>query len=390
MKTKNFLFSLLLVGTAGVMSAQAQKPKPKLAVLVVGMGSAAKSDDFAARLGSDLNRDGEYTLVTKNNAAVADMLNTLRTQTTPVDTTGLAAWGKSNGIDFVQLVVQDTIAGTTVITEHVERVGRVVDCNSGKLSERGTYRMSFATREMMEASPGLQMVQVPGGVFTMGCRSERDGSCNTDETPFHTVRVNSFSIGKYEITQAQWREVMGSLTSKFTNDFSSHMGDNKPMLFVSHDDIVQPDTGFLVRLNALTGRSYRLPTEAEWEYAARGCSAGVCDSFQYSGSNTMGDVAYSGKISGGPATVGTRKPNGLGIYDMSGNASEWCSDWYSSTYYTTDNNPLDNPENTTRSSTRTLRGGDWYYFLRPCRVAQRGNTPPSERYYTFGVRVVLD
>ncbi|MDR3188455.1 MAG: hypothetical protein LBT94_04630, partial [Prevotellaceae bacterium] len=106
MKTKNLLFSLLLVGAVGVTGAYAQ-PKPKLAVLVVGMGSAAKSDDFAARLGSDLNRDNEYDLQTKDNKpAVADKLAELRAQTTPVDTTGLAAWGKANGIDLVQLVVQ--------------------------------------------------------------------------------------------------------------------------------------------------------------------------------------------------------------------------------------------------------------------------------------------
>jgi formylglycine-generating enzyme required for sulfatase activity len=383
---KIYLCALLLVGAVNTMTIGALgADKPTLAVLVVGMGSDTKSDDFAARLGSDLNRDGEYTLVTKDNDAVASMLTTLRaahTPSTPVDTTGLAAWGRQNGIDMVQLVVESTTAGTIILPAQVERVAQLVDCSTGKLSGRGTYRMNFTLR----GTEGVQMVPVAGGVFEMGYKSGRDGSSDTGEKPLHTVKVSNFRIGKYLITQAQWREVMGSLPSELTSN-TAYMDDNKPVIYVSHDEIVVKD-GFLDKLNALTGKNYRLPTEAEWEYAARGCSAGVCESFQYSGSDTVGDVAYYNQSSGGPTTVGTKNPNGLGIYDMSGNVYEWCRDWYSYSYYTTANNPLNNPENTTPASFRVARGGCWNIKAKFCRVAGRSYFA-SVRSYVLGFRVVL-
>jgi formylglycine-generating enzyme required for sulfatase activity len=390
MKTKNLLFSLLLVGAVGVTGTYAQKPK--LAVLVVGMGSAAKSDDFATRLGSDLNRDGEYELQTKdNNPDVALKLTALRaahTASTPVDTTGLAAWGKCKGRDFVQLVVERTTAGTAVVTVQVERVAQLVDCSTGKFSERGTYRMNLIPRGM--ETSGLQLAPVTGGVFEMGCNSSRDGgSCGLDQTPLHYVKVNNFRIGKYPITQAQWREVMGSLPSELTN--AAYLGDNKPVIYVSHDDIVAEDTGFLAKLNALTGRNYRLPTEAEWEYAARGCNSGQCESFPYSGSKTVGDVAYYNQSSGGPATVGSpRSPNRLGIYDMSGNVYEWCSDWYGFYPSATEDSPQDNPTGSTYGSYRVVHGGSWVNKDESyCRIAYRGRSMPSDRLDFYGFRVVL-
>jgi formylglycine-generating enzyme required for sulfatase activity len=377
------LCALLLVGVVSTVTIGALgADKPKLAVLVVGMGSATKSDDFAARLGSDLNRDGEYTLVTKDNPAVADMLTTLRAQTTPVDTSGLAAWGRANGIDFVQLVVQGPDYGGM----RTSRVAQLVSCSTGELSERGTYRMYF-TPKGVAANAVIELVPVAGGVFEMGCKNGRDGTCNSQELPLHTVRVNDFHIGKYEITQAQWKHVMGSLPSSLTSR-ATYLDDSKPVVFVSHDDIVDSDR-FLDKLNALTGRNYRLPTDAEWEYAARGCSAGVCESYQYSGSDSVEKVAVYNTSS--PQPVGSKKPNALGIYDMSGNAWEWCSDWYNTSYYTTDNNPLDNPENTTPSSypSRVVRGGSWDLEVVAFRAAFRAGGMPSEGFYYYGFRVVL-
>jgi formylglycine-generating enzyme required for sulfatase activity len=389
---KIYLCALLLVGAVGTMTIGALgADKPKLAVLVVGMGSAAKSDAFAVRLGSDLNRDNEYELVTKdNNTAVADMLAALRTQATPVDTGGLAAWGKANGIDLVQLVVQAThVSGMRTF-----RVAQLVDCNTGKLSGRGTYRMDF-TPKGVDTNAVIELIAVAGGAFAMGCSSSRDGTCDREEQPLHTVRVNNFHIGKYEITQAQWKAVMGSLPSSLTSDIA-YLGDNKPVIYVSHDDIVGKD-GFLEKLNALTGKTYRLPTEAEWEYAARGCSAGMCESYPYSGNNTIGNVAWyfisvgNSNNPNGPQPVGEKSPNALGIYDMSGNVWEWCSDWYSDTYYTTDNNPLDNPENTTpdSDSERVTRGGSWATINISCRVATRVSLRPNYGRLNYGFRVVL-
>ncbi|MDR3188838.1 MAG: formylglycine-generating enzyme family protein [Prevotellaceae bacterium] len=380
------LCALLLVGATGMMTIGALgADKPKLAVLVVGMGSAAKSDDFAVRLGSDLNRDGKYELVTKDNSAVADKLTALRAQTTPVDTTGLAAWGKANGIDFVQLVVQTPDYGGM----KTSRMAQLVDCNTGKLSERDTYSMFF-TPKGIAANAVIELVPVAGGVFEMGCkegRDDKDGNCSSDEL-LHMVRVNDFHIGKYVITQAQWRAMMGSLPSGFTSN-PTYLGDNKPIIFVSYDSIVSK-TGFLARLNKLTGKNYRLPTEAEWEYAARGCDSGKCENYQYSGSDDIEEVAhYSQYASIGPTTVGTKKPNRLGIYDMSGNAWEWCRDWYNISYYTTANNPLDNPEDTTPASHRVMRGGGWTSYATECRTASRRRDSPYIGSIGHSFRVVL-
>jgi formylglycine-generating enzyme required for sulfatase activity len=379
MKTKNLLFSLLLVGAAGVMGAYAQQ-KPKLAVLVVGMESDAKGDDFAARLGSDLNRDGEYDLQTKdNNPDVALKLTALRaahTPGTPADTSGLAAWGKSKGIGFVQLVVQATDAGGKT-----SRVAQLVSCSTGQLSGRGTYRMEFAPKEIIE------MVPVTGGVFEMGCKPDRDGWCLSRETPSHHVRVNDFQIGKYEVTQAQWEHVMGSLPSNLTSN-TAYLDPNKPVIYVSYDDVAAENTGFLAKLNALTGKSYRLPTEAEWEYAARGCSVGTCDPYKDSGSDNVGDVGWcdAGNLNS-PQPVGKKSPNGLGIYDMSGNVFEWCRDYYSTSFYEAADadNPLDNPVNTDGNG-RVARGGSWCSDARACHVAYREGVSSGNE---TGFRVVL-
>jgi formylglycine-generating enzyme required for sulfatase activity len=386
MRTKNFLFSLLLVGAAGVMSAQAQEPKKKLAVLVVGMGSAAKSDDFAARLGNDLNRDGKYTLVTKDNDAVADKLAELRAQTTPVDTTGLAAWGKANGIDLVQLVVQAPDYGGM----KTSRVAQLMNCSTGELSERDTYRMTF-TPKGVDINAVIELVPVAGGVFEMGYKSEKDASSIIFDAPLHWVKVNDFHIGKFAITQAQWKHVMGWLPSSIT---STYKDESKPMIYVSYAAIVNENTGFLAKLNALTGANFRLPTEAEWEYAARGCDGGACESTQYSGHGTIGNVAwYTGNVStSSPQPVGGKSPNKLGIYDMSGNVYEWCSDWYSDTYYpsgTTSSSPQDNPTGPKTGSHRVLRGGSWTSDADYCRVAYRTHSTPNYNYYNLGFRLVL-
>jgi formylglycine-generating enzyme required for sulfatase activity len=244
------------------------------------------------------------------------------------------------------------------------------------------------------ANPNLgtefeEMVHVVGGVFEMGCKSGRDDisvSCNSWLMPSHYAQVNNFYIGKYEVTQALWKKVMGSNPSTYT-------GDNKPVTDVSYDDITGSG-GFLEKLNAQTGKSYRLPTEAEWEYAARGCSSGNCESFEYSGSNTIGEVAYY-NVSGGPTTVGAKRPNALGLYDMSGNVWEWCSDWWSESFdfsaYTA-SNPRSNPTGPTEGAYRVNRGGSWNsdasYGLSYCRATYRSDYSPSGRISVLGFRLV--
>jgi formylglycine-generating enzyme required for sulfatase activity len=380
-KTMISVCALLLVSAASMMTASG---KPTLAVFVVGMATDTKSDDFATRLGSDLNRDGEYELVT-SDIAVADKLAALRaahTASTPADTGGLAAWGRQNGVDLVQLVVET--GGTKIRI----RTAQLLDCSTSQLVGHGTYRLITVPKGMENPLP--EMVRVYGGVFEMGCKAGRDDktvSCYDQERPLHTVNVRSFSISRYPITQAQWRAVMGDLP---TSIGGLRLGDDKAVTFVSWNDISGAD-GYLDKLNELTGLNYRLPTEAEWEYAARGCDGGACESYLYSGSDNLNNV---GCYSDFPPAVGSKAPNRLGIYDMSGYVFEWCRDNYSATYYTTTNNPLDNPENTSGSSYHTLRGGvgsSCSQFADRRRIAYRMQSVTDDDYrqYDTGFRLVL-
>jgi formylglycine-generating enzyme required for sulfatase activity len=395
--TTNFLLSLLLAGAAGVTGAYAQKPQ--LAVLVVGMESDAKCDELAARWAYDLNRDGAYELLTKGTSGSVklkfDELSKQLEQGKSVDTTGIAKWGREKGIALVQLVVQDTI-GISPIENITKRVAWLVDCSTGKLSGRGTFRLRFPSPPYLEDKVNrISLVGVRGGTFEMGCKAGRDDKvavCNADEEPLHWVKVNDFKIGKYEITQGVWKAVMGSLPDEIIGDY---LGDDKPVVFVSPDTIVGVG-GFLERLNALTGKSFRLPTEAEWEYAARGCEAGSCENFEFSGSDNVAEMGwYSDNYpSDNAQPVGGRLPNALGIYDMSGNAYEWCFDWYSDTYYpsnTTQSSPQDNPTGPDAGANpnRVLRGGAWYYGAERLRAAGRYARPSDYRSRGHGFRVVL-
>jgi formylglycine-generating enzyme required for sulfatase activity len=219
----------------------------------------------------------------------------------------------------------------------------------------------------------IEMIKVPGGTFTMGCIDGRDGDCYAMETPAHKVTVSSFNIGKYEVTQAQWKAVMGDNPSQFK-------GDNLPVVNVSWDDVRR----FISHLNEQTGKLYRLPTEAEWEFAARGGKSSK--GYMYSGSNTLNDVAWYADNSGEKIhPVGTKSPNELGIYDMSGNVWEWCSDWYGSY----DSNAQTNPTGPSSGSDRVQRGGGWFNHAVICRSANRGSNSPGYRFINVGFRVVL-
>jgi formylglycine-generating enzyme required for sulfatase activity len=218
------------------------------------------------------------------------------------------------------------------------------------------------------------MVRVRGGTFTMGCTGEQGGDCDDDEKPTHQVTVSDYYIGKYEVTQKEWRGVMGNSPSNFKNC------DNCPVEQVSWADIQE----FLSKLNAKTGKSYRLPTEAEWEYAARGGSSGR--GYKYSGSNNLDEVAwYDGNSGSKTHPVGQKKANELGLYDMSGNVWEWCADWYGD--YSS--GAQTNPNGPSRASDRVTRGGSWHGDAQYCRVSLRNFNAPSGRYYTLGFRLAL-
>ena len=218
----------------------------------------------------------------------------------------------------------------------------------------------------------FEMVAVKGGTFTMGCTSEQS-DCWDDEKPTHSVTLSDYYIGKFEVIQELWKAVMGSNPSRFK-------GDNLPVEKVSWDDAQK----FIRKLNQQTGQNFRLPTEAEWEYAARG--GNKSRGYKYSGSNNIGEVAWYTDNSGSKThQVGTKAPNELGIYDMSGNVWEWCQDWFGN--YSSGNQT--NPKGASTGSYRVLRGGSWFNIARGCRVSVRFGNNPDHGYDHNGFRLVL-
>ena len=217
----------------------------------------------------------------------------------------------------------------------------------------------------------IDMIYVAGGTFTMGATAEQGYDAESDEKPTHSVTVSDFYIGKYEVTQAQWKAIMGSSPSYFK-------GDNLPVENVSWNNIQE----FITKLNAQTGKKFRLPTEAEWEYAARG--GNQSKGYKYSGRNSISEVAwYDGNSGGKTHPVGQKSPNELGIYDMSGNVFEWCGDWYSS--YSSSSQT--NPTGSSSGSSRVLRGGSWYLNAGGCRVSNRNISTPDSRSNYNGFRL---
>ena len=235
-------------------------------------------------------------------------------------------------------------------------------------------RIVFEVRTNKPDDLGIALVFVKGGTFTMGCTSEQS-DCDSDEKPTHRVTVSDFYMGKYEVTQKQWREIMGNNPSKFSGC------DNCPVEQVSWNDVQK----FIKKLNQKTGKKYRLPTEAEWEYAARGGVETHGRASLYAGSNNIGEVAWYKSNSGSKThPVGQKKPNELGLFDMTGNVWEWCNDWYGD--YSSSSQT--NPKGPASGSFRVLRGGGWISGARGCRVAIRGINGPDFRSNFNGFRLV--
>ncbi len=273
----------------------------------------------------------------------------------------------------------------------------------------------------------FKMIRVQGGTFTMGATSEQGSDAYDWEKPAHKVTLSTYYIGETEVTQELWKAVMGSNPSEFkpkeTNaarcSYDAFVADvqrlnakkpgsmhvptrqewdaamvttsgslKRPVENVSWEDCQE----FIRRLNELTGKKFRLPTEAEWEFAARGGTKSA--GYKYSGSNDINTVAWytvnaydKGKSSPdyGTHVVKTKKPNELGIYDMSGNVYEWCSDWYGD--YT--DAAQTNPKGASSGSDRVFRGGSWRGSARNCRSSYRYNDTPDDRGYYLGLRLVL-
>ncbi|MBM4053321.1 MAG: formylglycine-generating enzyme family protein [Planctomycetes bacterium] len=219
-----------------------------------------------------------------------------------------------------------------------------------------------------DSSLDFEFVLVKGGCFKMG-------DDEIDAKPVHEVCLDDFYISKYEVTQGQWKNVMGSNPSHFRK------GDNYPVEQVSWHDVQK----FLRKLNRKTKQNYRLPTEAEWEYAAK---SGGRDE-EWAGTNTEEKISdylwYSHNSGDQTHPVGQKIPNGLGIYDMSGNVWEWCSDVYGYDYYA--KSPRNNPQGPNSGNSRILRGSSWCDSPRILHIAKRRYYPPSFKYNYLGFRL---
>ena len=267
-------------------------------------------------------------------------------------------------------VGKDVPAGRKTIVWDVlaERESLKSDDVVFKVKAQGENNLTFTVSGVT-----FKMIYVYGGTFTMGCTSEQVGDCMSVENPAHSVTLSDFYMGETEVTQALWQAVMGINPSYFK-------GDNRPVESVSWNDCQK----FIQKLNQLTGRTFRLPTEAEWEYAARGGK--YYSGYKYSGSNEVGYVAWY-EVNSGSQThdVKTKQPNALGLYDMSGNVWEWCSDRYGSY----NSGAQTDPQGPSSGSYRVLRGGSWYDHARNCRVSDRYGNYPGGRSSDIGFRLSI-
>ena len=275
-----------------------------------------------------------------------------------------------------------------------------------------SYSICFVSLALTSFAQTPEMIYIQGGTFTMGCTSEQEPDCQDNESPAHEVTVNSFYMGKYEVTQGEWESLMGENPSGFGD-----CGSNCPVERVSWYDVVVycnrlseqagltpcyysddgyinvygksgqtwslPNAGEVYWL--ATSNGYRLPTEAEWEYAARGGMQSK--GYKYAGSNDIGLVAwFNGNFIAGSNPIGGKLTNELGLLDMSGNINELCWDWYDRNYYSESN--FCQPQGPNSGAFRCVRGGDWGTDRQFCRVSFRFNLNPDESFTSVGFRLV--
>ena len=288
----------------------------------------------------------------------------------------------------------ETVRPESVITVCVDTPEQVMGQTDAEATMR---RTGYAEADLLSGLNPLlptaihhlveNMVYVEGGTFTMGATAEQGDDFCDDEKPTHQVTLSSFYIGKYEVTQAEWETVMGSNPSQFK-------GANLPVERVSWNDCQE----FIRKLNEMTGKNFRLPTEAEWEFAARGGNKSI--GFIYAGGNDLRNVGWYDENScrdkensffsffSAPRTtheVGQKRSNELGLYDLSGNVWEWCRDRYRR--YSIDSQT--NPQGPATGDYRVLRGGSWGTYARNCRLSYRNYYVPDRRSSNYGLRLVL-
>lgn len=385
------LLALLSVLSFSSASAQEEVVKKKVAVYVTGEDVEPKMKKvFSSKLGTAITSSGRYALVETGTEFLAALEKEIDRQTSgDVRSNQIVALGQRYGVKLV------VVADISEMFDELFVVSRLINLETGlvekniddsgaveTLNQLNNLAQKVATALLGDVSTGrastsgaaggnvesftvngvtFEMVRVDGGSFQMGSYSG-----DSDETPVHSESVSTFYIGKTEVTQALWAAVMGNNPSNFR-------GENRPVEMVSWFDCQE----FVERLSRLTGRVFRLPTGAEWEFAARGGTRSR--GYIYSGSDDVYRVAWYTENSGGSThPVAQKLDNELGIYDMSGNVWEWTSDCYSSNY------------NSARSSSyRVYRGGSWNGIATYCRVAYRYVNSPGYRDYSIGLRLAL-
>ncbi|GBU23024.1 hypothetical protein R80B4_02937 [Fibrobacteres bacterium R8-0-B4] len=288
----------------------------------------------------------------------------------PASQTGAAAekpwWEK-----LIDAIMGGAVRFDGVVTVLYDHDRRNVPITAEASGSGRSWELAPAAFDFLKNAVYIPMIAVKGDEFRMGCTSEHGDDCYIKESPAHLVTLSDFLIGKYPVTQREWTLVMGDNPSEFK-------GDSLPVESVDWNDAHE----FIKKLNAMSNKRYRLPTEAEWEYAARG---GIMrEGLKFSGSGNADDVAWYDENSG-EAThpVGTKSPNELGIYDMSGNVAEWVEDRYG--LYTDASRT--NPTGPSSGSTRVNRGGSWDVDARYCRTSNRNDNTPESRYNSLGFRL---
>ena len=284
------------------------------------------------------------------------------------------------GTRFSDLFDQNALSSSSRVQSQIDSIAQVRQQAEKERLERERKEREEAERKRRETgySNGIlkvngieyPMVYISGGSFMMG---SDDSEAISDEKPVHRVTLSNYRIGKYEVTQELWEAVMG-------NNPSSFKGSRRPVESVSWDDCQT----FIRKLNSLTGQTFKLPTEAQWEFAARGGNSS--NGYKYSGSDYIDSVAwYDGNSGNSTHIVGTKSPNELGVYDMSGNVYEWCSDWYGSY----GSGSVTNPSGPSSGSYRVNRGGCWSHYARYCRVSDRNIYSPDGCSNILGLRLCL-
>ena len=293
---------------------------------------------------------------------------------------GATVYIDGENVGTVPLLLHDVLTGSHVL--EVKKNGYWSYKKNINVQEGQTY--STGKRELSKAPNGritfnvngvsFDMIKVEAGTFMMGATLEMEAPLS-DEKPVHQVIItNNYYLGKYEVTQALWKAVMG-------DNYFCIKGRNLPAEWVGWEDCQK----FIAKLNRLTGKNFRLPTEAEWEFAARGGNRSR--GYQYSGSDNLSDVAwYRDNSDSRTHTVGTKQPNELGIYDMSGNIEEWCQDLYDDNYYKSSTQT--NPTGALIGSRYVVRGGNWNCNVRDCRSSGR-NHHSDCRSNAIGLRLCL-